>query len=134
MRRIATAALVLLPFIAALPACGGSSGSTAAPRRDTRALSEFEIQEARSQGVASLYQLVATRKPNWLSTARSLTTGRTAQVVTVWMDGVRLGGPDQLRTIPLSVVVAVRYLTPSEAQAALGLDNLGGAIVVTSQR
>ena len=139
MPRLARAFLVLFPLLAAVPACGGTSGSNPAPQRDPRLLTYIEVQEGMSQNVMNLYDLISTRKSSWLRPTMSRAPTGTApsgggREVAVWMDGVRLGGPEQLRTVALSVVVEARYLTPSEAQAALGLNNLGGAIQITTRR
>jgi hypothetical protein len=139
MNRSARASLVVLPLLAALAACGGSSSANPAPRRSARLLTYFEIQEGLQQNKMNMYDLIASRKSNWLRPTMSRAPATTSSTgagnpVSVWLDGVRLGGAEQLRTIPLTMVMEARYLTPSEAQAALGLNNLGGAIVVVSRR
>ncbi len=139
MPRFVRALLVLLALAAAVPACGGSSSSNPSPQRDPRLLTYIEVQEGMSQNVMNLYDLVATRKSSWLRPTMSRAPTGSApsgggREPTVWLDGVRLGGVQQLRTVALSVVVEARYLTPSEAQAQLGLNNLGGAIVISTRR
>lgn len=136
MPRLLRTALALT-LLVAVPACAGSAGS-GAPQPDSRSLSPMEIEDALRQNVGTLYDLVSTRKPTWLRSRAGSPGGPGMTVstheVAVWLDGVRLGGVAQLRTIPLNTVAAARYLTPSEAQAQLGLNNLGGAIQVTSRR
>jgi len=133
-----SARAVLLALLAAsiAPACAGGSqsGSTAAaPRRDPRRLSLEEIEEAQAASVSNLYTLIQSRRPEWLRSPYTGVTGRSTMVA-VWMDRMRLGGPSELRNLTLAMVESVRYLRPSEAQAELGLDNIGGAIVITRRQ
>ena len=136
MPRIHRMALPLcLALAAGLPACRstGASESSAdnvpAARRDPRRVMPEEVAEALGQHMQSMYDLVAAKHMDWVRNAPTLTG---AHQVTVYLDRARLGGPDQLRTVPLAIVESARYLTPSEAQAEFGLDNMGGAIAIIS--
>jgi hypothetical protein len=132
------AALLLL-----LPACAGrtAAGGGAAPR-DRRVIALAELSEAIAQNVSNLDQLVRTRRPEWLratpqqtGVAGPMAPSNVTQVsqLVVWMDNQRLGGPEVLRTIPLTSVSEVRLLSASEAEARFGLNNQGGAIMVTGR-
>jgi hypothetical protein len=120
------AALVLLP------ACAGpraGEGTSPAPVTDRRVVRYPELQEAIAQNMGTVLQFVRSRRSEWLSSPLAGVRGQ----VQVWMDEQRLGGPETLRTIPLSAVTELRYLTPSEAQARFGLNNLGGVILVSTR-
>ena len=52
----------------------------------------------------------------------------------VYLDGARLGGPETLETIPVSVIYRIRFLRASEAAAWVGRDHRGGVIAVTTVR
>ena len=134
---------VALAMLLLLPGCAGRSarGAGAAPS-DRRVIAPAELQEAMSQNVANVEQLVRTRRPEWLRATPQQTgvagpmaprTMTQVSQLTVWMDNQRLGGPDVLRTIPLSSVSEVRLLSASEAEARFGLNNQGGAIVITGR-
>jgi hypothetical protein len=124
-----------LALAVALPACrsSGAAGASAdelpAARRDPRRVMPEEVAEALGQHMQSMFDLVAAKHMDWL---RNTATLSGAHQVTVYLDRARLGGPDQMRTVALAIVESARYLTPSEAQAEFGLDNLGGAISITS--
>jgi len=122
-----------LAMLTGLPACrsgGAAASSDAAPvRRDPRRILPDEVAQARSQNLNSMFDLVLALHSDWINGTSTMTGGHQ---VTVYLDRARLGGPDQLRTVPLSLVESARYLTPSEAQAEFGLDNLGGAIQIIS--
>ena len=139
MRRPLPAAAAPL-ILALVAACAGHQAEpgAAAPRQDRRIIGAEELQQAMAQNLTNADQLLRSRRPEWLSSSplHSGMAGRMSrgvqwqQDVAVWMDGQRLGGPEVLRTILLSWLREVRLLSPSEAQAQLGLDNLGGAILL----
>ena len=128
------ALLLCLSLPATTPGCKSAAGSgdaAPAPRRDTRRIQLEEVTEAMGQNMQSLYDLVQSRHSDW--TRPTLTINGSHQV-TVYLDRARLGGVEQLRTVPLTIVASARYLTASEAQAEFGLDNLGGTIAITTRR
>lgn len=134
---LAVAMLLLLPGCAARSGAGATS-----PASDRHVIALAELQEAMAQNVGNVEQLVRTRRPEWLRATPQQTgvagpmaprTMTQTSQLTVWMDNQRIGGPDVLRTIPLSSVSEVRLLSPSEAEARFGLNNQGGAIVVTGR-
>lgn len=120
-----------LALLAGMPACrNAGANSSTAPHRDPRRIQHEEVAEAVGRNMQSLYDLVVSRHSDWLRPTLTLTG---AHQVTVHLDRARLGGPEQLRTVPLRIVESVRYLTASEAQAEFGLDNLGGSIAIITR-
>ena len=133
--RALSGGLLALTLALGPAACSSSSSSSegTAPipvSRDTRVLTPAEIDAGIAQSVTNAYDLVMRQRSNW---TRSTTVGVRGEQATptVWMDNQKLGGIQQLRNIPLTAIAQMRYLTASEAQGLLGLDNMGGAIVVT---
>jgi hypothetical protein len=108
-----------------------SSGSPS-PSRDRNVINITELQEGMASGLGNLYDLIQRSHPEWF---RGQLVGVQArrELPQVWMDRQRLGDPTTLRTVPISAATRVRFLTPSEAQSELGLNNLGGAILVSTR-
>ena len=124
----------LLALVLILPACkSGSSGADTASAsahtepRNPNIITGDQIREAIASGLGNAYDLVARLHPNWMRTSSS-------QGVQVWLDGQRYGGVTTLRSVSLTSVTSIRYMGPSEAQGNLGMDNQGGAIVLTTAR
>ncbi|HWO87522.1 MAG TPA: hypothetical protein VNL98_00070 [Gemmatimonadales bacterium] len=139
--------ILALAVLSGLLACGGGSRAAAgsgesapAPqtqrrqaRSDPNRLTRQDIEEAMAANIQNMWDLVRNRRPAWLRpavAAGALGSGGQGTDVAVWVDNTRYGGPMTLQQIPLQIVQSVRYLTPSEAQGRLGLDNRGGAILV----
>jgi hypothetical protein len=124
---LAGACVLLLAACSSNPSPGGTT------RTDRRVATEAELREAQNAGNATMYDFVISRHNDW---TQPRLTGVRGQMTapTVWLDRQRLGGIEQLRTIPINIVIEARFLTPPEAQGELGLDNLGGAIVVRTRR
>jgi len=123
--------LTLLALALTVSACKSGGGtdtpgsvSTRPATRDPDRITGDQIQEGLANGLGNAYDLVARLHPNWLRSQ-----GR--QSVQVWMDNQRMGGVSSLRNMSLSGLASIRYLRPSEAQARYGLDNQGGAIVLS---
>jgi hypothetical protein len=121
--------LLVLLGTACAPRPAGPSPTSAA---DPRMIGLPEIQDAIAHNYGNAYQLISSRRSEWLI---AKPTGVRGQMLlpTVWMDRMRLGGIETLRTVPLASLIAIQLLTPSEAQSRLGLDNVAGAIVLVTQ-
>ena len=57
-----------------------------------------------------------------------------AGMPTVYLNGVRQGGPDALRSIPVAAVREIRYLSASSAADQYGPYYAGGVIAVRTRR
>lgn len=104
--------IVLLLLLAA--ACAPSrQGGIGDPDRITEA--QIQASDARNA-----YELVERLRPRWLREGpdRSL---RLETVILVYYDGVRLGGIDTLRDLPLDPIRYIRILGSAEAGALPGL-------------
>jgi len=125
MRLIRLAALATLVAAAACshPAQQQGIANTTSAPRDPNVITELEIRDAVAQNVGTVYDLVVRLHPQWLRSTSS-------QMVQAWQEHQRLGSVTQLRSVPLTAVSQIRYLSPSEAQGQLGMDNQGGAIMV----
>ena len=125
-----------LPLLAAaalaLASCGTArppaESSVRASERDPRVLTLEDIQEAQQQNIGNVLDMIRRYRSVWLRTV--MVQGR-AMEPSAYQDRQRIGTTAAaLRNVPLAAVNRIRYLTPSEAQGELGLDNLAGSIVV----
>lgn len=139
---------LLAPLLAlAIPAAcatGTSAGSMATManmygaephvRSSSDILAAAEIARAPGGG-GSAYDVVLRLRPQFL-TARAVTfspdpyAGRPV----VYLDGIRLGGIEELRTISASMVGEIRFLSAVAGSAAFGRYHPGGVIAIRSRR
>ena len=118
--RTAAASLLLI-----VTACG-STGTQRPTSYDRNILTREEI---RSASASNAFDLVRELRPAWLQVRGSKSIGQVTEV-SVFLDGMRQGGPDTLNGIRTATIEEMRYLTALEAQTRYGLDNTGGAILV----
>jgi hypothetical protein len=96
------------------------------PRPQTNVLSRDEIATA---PVTNAYEAVDRLRPRFLRP--HATGGRPATALaTVFIDGVRRGEPEILRSVAVNSVMEIRYLTAADATTRYGLDIPGGVIDV----
>lgn len=131
--------LVALTIALAAMACGGNAASTNAsqPRPVSgRSGNVVTAEEIQRHGSGNLLDVLRTLRPIWFRQAPTAMSGNVVYVdaITVYIDGRRLGGPSALRDIPVGSVMQVRFYSASEAQGRFGLDNLQGAIEVSTIR
>lgn len=122
----------LLSLLLAAVACGSAQVDPEnRPRTRSDRVTQAEI--LRTQ-LTNMYEVVQRLQPAWLVVPQS--RGR-AMELGVFVDGVRVGGPEFLRSIPASQVAEARYLEGSELTSALTGSqafNLGAAIMLSSHR
>jgi len=126
----------LITIALGVVACGGKSapaGETtpAAPRRLTNVVTADEIA---AHGGTNLYDVLRALRPAWFRIQPTHMSGGTVSgdPVSLYVDGRRMGTASLLIDIPLNVVSVVKFYSPSEAQGRFGLNNLSGAIEVTT--
>ncbi len=125
------AVLLLLPLALACASAGGA-GAPGAIRRDANLITESELREV---NVANLFDAVRTLRPEWLAHRNPTTLRPEAEgTIVVYVDRVRYGDPDVLRTLTPTFAQSIRYLTPAEAEGEFGPGHLQGAILVTTRR
>lgn len=128
MNRAARVSAVLLSICcsAALGACasgGGGGGDDAGPRRDPNLITRAELSE---YTFPSTYDAIRRLRPRWLQSRG----GGAPEAI---LDGTRLGGPDQLRSINVVDIVSIRYLSASDATTRYGTGFPNGAIEVRTR-
>ena len=142
----------LIALALSLPAAGVLAQSPTRPVSGTRVMEAeaatlrpqtkswariVELEELGSQeGGSNALMAVRRLRPEFLARhafPRPGEVGETGYAV-VYLDGTRLGGPETLETIPLSIVFRIRYLRASEASAWVGREHRGGVIAVSTTR
>ncbi len=112
----------------------GCASSTAGIPRDGRDRNRITFEEIRTGPRSNALDLVQTLRPRWLQVRgpTSFDTSRENPVM-VYVDGVRVGGPAQLRLVPVLTIESLLFLTPTEASSRYGLDHTNGAILITTR-
>lgn len=131
---------LLVPVLFLTLACaGGSSGSsgTTAPRPQRGAANFISNAEIEAAGVDanSAYDLVERLRPTMLR-ARNLTAGSGVQnfAPVVYVEDVRLGDIDQLRTVMRATVYEIRFINATDATTRWGTGHSAGVIQVRLKR
>ena len=111
------------------------------PRRDRNVLTAEEIDEA---SASTVYELVRSKRPRWLS-VRGSSTLRTAAgtdmlgrpmiypaeaEIAVYFDDVKRGSQETLRSISTNTVETIQYLDAASATQRFGTNHEYGAILI----
>jgi len=116
---------VIAALIAAVSGCAHSARLDE-PRTRNNVLTREEIAAA---PVGNAYEALDRLRPNFLRP--HATGGRPATAYpVVFIDGVRRGALDVLRSVAANSIVEIRYLTAADATTRYGLDVQGGVIDV----
>jgi hypothetical protein len=83
------------------------------------------------KGYTNPYDVIAALRSNWLE-SRGPNSFQSPTKVQVYLDGVRVGGVETLRTIDLRPVTYIRFFDGVAATARWGLDHGAGAIYVST--
>jgi len=108
-------------------ACAARKSATA-PGVDRSLLVQEQFAD---RGYHTAYDVIEALRSNWLSSRGPNSFSAPAQVQ-VYLDGVRMGGIDQLRTIDVRPVTYIRFFDGIAATARWGLDHGAGAIYVST--
>lgn len=119
---IGAAALCLL-----FTACGSTGTASRGGNPDL-----ITVEEVEASNQSNAYELVRSRRPNWLSRRGTQSINLTGDIV-VYLDATRLGGPEALRRISIHSVHSIRYFDASEATQRWGTGHGFGAIQVETR-
>lgn len=126
MQRNRIAILLLLLVISA---CGGSAGTgQARPNRTV-----LTTDEIRASHYTDAFSLVQALRPDWLST-RGQGSLTLREEVKVYLDGMKMGGPEYLKQITTESISLLRYINGLDATQRWGLDHGNGVIEVSTRR
>jgi hypothetical protein len=126
MRRL----LLILPLV--LGCSSGGAATSSVPRDDRDVITREELAQNTATDAYSLVQRV---RPDFLRPQRGPTTINGAeQTVVLYVDGVRRGGPEILRTLRPEDLAEIRFITGRDATTRWGTDHGAGVIAITTRR
>jgi hypothetical protein len=125
--------------VAALLATGCAATRSSTPITDPDVITEDQI--ARSKAT-NAYDVIATISPKMFTAHGAATTrgdqpptpGRQALPVVVYVDNVKVGPVEELKTLGKVDLKEIRYLSPRVATDRWGQGHPGGAIYVTTMQ
>jgi len=83
----------------------------------------------------SAYEAIRRLRPEYLTRRATPQPGDGEEgYPVVYLDGIRLGGLETLKNIPLDTITRIRFLRASEAAQWLGRTHRGGVIAVSTIR
>jgi hypothetical protein len=112
--------LALLPALAA----AHPAAAHAASGPSSREVTQKELRESRQ---SNLLDFVRSARPQWLRTR-----GVQQSPVMVYLDGQRVGGPEQLRLISTEITSSLRFVDAQEATTRWGPGHQSGAILIST--
>ena len=118
--------LALFALTVGAPGCAGRTNPGPAVDRNTLVQEQFA-----DRGYNTAFDVIQSLRSNWLA-ARGPDSFVAPTQVQVYLDGVRMGGVDQLRTIDLRPVTYMRFFDGIAATARWGLDHGSGAIYIST--
>lgn len=89
---------------------------------------------AQRSGLQNAYEAVQRLRAAWLRTRDIGGPVRGPAPIVVYIDGIRGSGLDDLRNIPVSMVVEMQKLSANDATTRYGTDHMSGAILVITAR
>lgn len=132
MRRIVQRWLVpVLLLVAAACASGGAQPESAGPRSRRDVLTKEQIEQTNETNV---YGVVETLRGIWLRERGNDTLMGQPTRVQVYLDDVRMGTVENLRSINTSTVEYIQYFDGNAATARWGLGHGQGVIYVSTRR
>jgi hypothetical protein len=100
-----------------------SNGAERKPMKPKNFISQEEIKELAIAGTAK--DAIEIARPTWLR--------RRGLDPSIYMNGVLMGGLDQLDNISINSVKEIKFLPSAEATTMYGTNNMGGVIEIKSR-
>lgn len=123
MRKPIRSSIALLMLLGAC-ASGGTRG---APVRRPNMITDEQI---RATNHSTAYDVVRSLRPNWLHTRGPDSFTNPGQIQ-VYLNDMRLGGVEQLRSLPTSGIAFIQWYDGISAAGRWGLDHGNGVIYVS---
>lgn len=126
MRRYAIPVLALV-----LAGCASMEGSSDGSSRRSDVITQEEIQS--HDGLNTAYDVVQRLRPQFLRRRGVNSLASSGDEILVYLDGIRTGGVDILRTIDANTVQQVRYINARDATTKYGTGHSQGVIEVRTR-
>jgi hypothetical protein len=111
------------------PSSTGANGATpVAARRTGPVITQEELEGSMATNALDAIQRL---RPNFLSTRGPGTINAVDEGIIVYANGIRLGGIDTLRDVPLVDIKEIRYMSAADATQRFGTGHSHGAILIT---
>jgi hypothetical protein len=130
MKILRSRALLALALVLTSAACGGAG---AGPRPVGANRLHLTPEDMETAVYSDVYAAVESLRPSWLREYTTSIQGGPERVQ-VYLDGMRLGGPEMLRGIAPTSVGHLEFLSAIEASQRYGLNHGAGAILVSTLR
>jgi hypothetical protein len=134
--RLPKSPIVPLVTLAVFVGCASSAGSPPNPKTRTSSPDYVTSIEIQATPASNAYEVISRLRPRWLqTTATGSLSGSRSQVIAVYVDGVRVGAKEGLRSIPASSIKTMQYYDAGRAATILrgvGSEPIAGAIVITT--
>ena len=123
-------------MVLALVLLGGCSSGPAPVRelgfRDRTILTTEEIQNARAPSWTA-WELLTQLRPEYLRSRGQSSLRLGPATAVVYVNEMRYGDIDALRTMSAEQVLRVQYVNAADATTRFGTDHFGGAILITTK-
>lgn len=113
-------------LLVALPLACATAGTPANARSDL-----ITSEQLQARHFLNAYEAVQALHANWLF-VRGVNSASTPEQVVVYEDLTRVGGVDELRSIPILTVKSIQHFDGNEATARWGIGHGAGAIQVST--
>lgn len=129
-RRLQRFGILASLMVAGSCVSGSAGGGPERSSGDANVLTRVEIDRGQW---ADAYDLVSSLRPNWLRT-RGLDSFENPGHVQVYVDGIRLGDVQLLRTLSTTAMDRLEWIDPVSAAGRWGLNHAHGVIYITYSR
>jgi hypothetical protein len=113
---------------ALLGGCATTGSAGRGPASDRNVITQAQLD---AQHFETAFDAVSALRSNWLQ-ERGPDSFQSPTKVQVYVDNVRLGEVETLRTVPARIVSFIRHLDGVDANARYGIGHGAGAIVVST--
>lgn len=128
VRPCRSARTVLLLVLAAA-SCTTTGNAPGEQRWGSGAITRAELD---GSSFLSAHNAIEQLRPTWLRPRAAPTLGTPTFYPVVYVDGMRWGQLDELRSIGVSEVITMEYMSPNDATTRFGIGHTSGAILVTT--
>lgn len=115
-------------------ACGRGAGPADGLGMRNRSILTAEEINLDKGASRTAYDVIARLRPEFLRSRGASSLQSTAPITAiVYVDEMRYGDLDDLKSMSAHQIFSVQYLNASDATTRFGTDHLGGAILITTR-